>query len=78
MSETTRHPLALSGRNSGFYDRLGFLVNEGDFVMLADQRIAVRDEALHDGDALITIRGTGEHLTVKWNQLTRINMPSLG
>jgi len=64
------HPLAIENKN-GFTDRRGEEVKAGDKVIhLLDEKTAILDEALHDGDALVTWED-GSFGTVKWHNLLK-------
>lgn len=61
----SKHPLAFSPNKSGFYG-----IMSGDRIAVGD-RTGWLDEALHDGEALITY-DNGEHDIVLWNSVRKI------
>ena len=66
------HPLAFPNSRGGFTDGNGNSVKEGDLVVYKfDNRMAILDEALHDGDAFITFED-GQCATVKWHHLAKL------
>ncbi len=65
------HPHAFPDNKSGFEDQDGNMVEAGDQVIyMIDGRVAVLDEALHDGDAFVTFE-EGYSATVKWRHLKK-------
>lgn len=64
MTRPPKHPLAITPGKSGFYG-----ITSGDRIVV-DGRLGWLDEALPDGDALITF-DDGEHAIVRWNQVKK-------